>query len=252
MRLLSILLLFLFAACTPTIDRFTDYENATYEQIKNLPSRWEAPTLCVRLPEDVKEGDYSIEIAMALCQELAIRVYDAFDGQVYIPKFVIYNPSLARERDPGMCNLFKFGDIVHHSESYVRNPPLEPGRFYCLMPSSNNGIGYYAGTLLHEWLHTFIGLGDEYKLKGEVGNKIDTRCPLDLDDSGSCVMYLSQYNRQLCLPANHNPNTDQGKESCYSYAARVLFANRLAFIRVPKKHITHLDPPKPEIIVILK
>lgn len=223
-----------------------------------MPRKWEAPVLYVRLPEAAKEGDKSIEMAKALCKEFAIRLYDAFDGQVYISEFVIVNPSVLGEREEGMCNLFRTGSLLYHNEAYVGNPPLHPGRFYCTIPEGDNYVQWCAGTMLHEWLHTFIGLGDEYKHAGDPGSDMNTSCPLDplseknLDEN-ACVMYLSRTRRELCRPENHNPNTDEGKESCYAKAARVLFENRLAFIRVPTKTIKGpLDAPAPKITIKLK
>jgi hypothetical protein len=227
-----------------------------YRIVLKMPRVWKAPILYVRLPENVREGHPSIDLAKALCEEFAVRVYDAFDGQVYIPEFVIVNPSLLSERDHGMCNLFVSGSLLYRNESYIGNPPLSPGRFYVAIPASYADVKINAGIMLHEWLHTFIGLGDEYKKAGEPGNSIDTSCPLDSDtrnETNSCVMYLSRYRRELCRPENHNPNTDEGKESCYAKAARVLFENRLAFIRIPTKTIIGpFDPPTPRITIQLK
>lgn len=229
-----------------------------YKIVHNMPRKWEAPVLYVRLPEEVREGAFDIDMAKELCKELAIRLYDAFDGQVYIAEFVIVNPSLRGEREEGTCTLFKTGSILYHNESYVGDPPMHPGRFYCTIPAGANYVAWCAGTMLHEWLHTFIGLGDEYKHAGDPGSDMNTSCPLNPNseknlEENSCVMYLSRSRRELCRPQNHNPDTDQGKEACYTKAARVLFENQLAFIRVPTKVMKGpLDAPTPKITVRLK
>jgi hypothetical protein len=252
LRLALLLAVALFVGCSSS-----DLGPA-YKIVFNMPRIWEAPTLYVRLPEDVKAGDLSIEYATAMCKEFAIRLYDVFDGQAYVPKFIICNPSVVGERESGMCNLFKYGSLLYHNESYMGDPPLRPGRFYCNIPLSAATIDSFAGVMLHEWLHTFVGLGDEYKKAGVPGNTMTTSCPLDpnsaknLEDN-SCVMYLSRSRRELCRPENHNPDTDEGKESCYTKAARVLFENRLAFIRVPDHCIKGpFNPPTPIIEIRLK
>ena len=222
-----------------------------------MPRQWAAPTLYVRLPDDVKLGDPAVELAKQLVTQFAIRIYDAFDGQVYIPEFVICNPSVARERETGMCNLFQSGSVLYRNEAFSGSP-LKPGFFYCVFPVDSGYVGFSAGTMLHEWLHAFIGLGDEYKLPGELGNNMTTSCPLNPTsienlDGNACVMYLSRTRRELCRPQNHNPKTDQGKEDCYTTAVRVLFENRLAFIRVPDRRIEGpFNPPTPKITIKLK
>ena len=252
-KLWLVLIALLVGSCTPQL-RLPDVQTT----IAKLPRKWEAPKLYVRLPADVPEGHRFIEMAVALCKEFTVRLYDAFDGQVYISEFVIVNPSLMKEREEGMCNLFEEGSLLYRNESYVGNPPLHPGRFYCTIPFRENYVKWCAGTMLHEWLHTFIGLGDEYKREGELGNDMTTSCPLNPNseknlDENACVMYLSRSRRELCRPENHNSKTDQGKESCWSKASRVLFENRLALILAPAKPVKGpLDPPTPKITIRLK
>lgn len=257
MRLVAWLVLILATGCVPSLN---STPNSYEQKVGKLPDKWETPALYVRLPAEAKEGDLSIEFAKKLCQEFAIRIYDVFDGQVYVPEFIIINPSLAKENASGMCNLFNFGDIFRKNEAYVGSPPLKPGYFYCQIPTGfgKDEISHRAGTMLHEWLHAHIGLGDEYKHKGDPGSDMNTSCPLNpnsernLDDN-CCIMYLSRSRRELCRPGNHNPDTDQGKESCYSYAARVLLENKLALITVPNKTVKGpTNPPTPRITLRLK
>lgn len=226
----------------------------SYEEFQKLPRKWEAPTLYLRLPNEVKDGDKSIEYAVALCKEFAIRIYDATDGQVYVPRFVICNPSVVHERDEGMCNLFvNKGVTIYKNEAYVSHNPIQhPGRFYCQIPLDAGEINACAGIMLHEWLHTFVGLGDEYKHAQELGNIPTTSCPL-AESKESCVMTESRVRRELCRPENHNPDTDQGKESCYAKLSRLMFENRLAYISIPTKTIAGpFDPPTPKIEIRLK
>lgn len=246
------LIFILLAGCTPVPTFLLPPPVISYEEFIKLPRKWEAPVLYVRLPADVKEEDLSIEYAVALCKEFAIRIYDASDGQIYVPRFIICNPSLLKERDDGMCNLFTPPSLLYRNEAYVGNSPmLHPGRFYCEIPRNAGEINECAAVMLHEWLHAFMGLGDEYKHAGEIGNTVTTACPKNYDKS--CVMASSRSKRELCRPENHNPDTDQGKESCWSKISRLLFENRLAYVRIPEKAIDGpLNPPTPKIEVRLK
>lgn len=244
------LLLLLMVGCTQPL---TPPPNISFEEFQKLPRQWKAPVLYVRLPEEMEVGDIRIEYARALCKEFAIRLYDATDGQVYVPRFIICNPSLLNERDSGMCNLFKPGSLVYKNEAYIGTSPIQhPGRFYCEIPTSVFSINACAGIMLHEWFHTFVGLGDEYKHAGELGNTVTTGCPKQYSKD-YCVMTESRVRRELCRPDDHNPDTDEGKESCWAKLARVLFENRIAYIHIPDKVVLGpLDPPTPQIDVILK
>jgi hypothetical protein len=246
MRALAILLLLGLVGCTPEIR----------PQFVVVPQRWAAPPLYIRLPEDVAEGDYRIDLVKELCKEFAVRLYDAFDGQIYVRHFVICNPSLLSERESGVVTLFQPDKVfIQHSETAMGNPPLRPGRSWVMMPMTMNGIKTAGGTMIHEWLHSYIGLGDEYKRATDRENEPTTSCPISptrrVADS-ACIMFTADH-RELCRPDNHNPGTDQGKESCYAFAARVLAESRLAFIKVPDHRIMGpFDPPTLVIEVRLK
>lgn len=242
MRALTILLFIGLFGCASEIHRSVA-----------IPSKWEAPTLYLRLPEEMSANDPRIDIVKEMCKEFTIRLYDAFDGQIYVRKFVICNPSLARETEPGMMTLFEPNQIfIRHSETWMDSPPLRPGYSWIVI---TDDIKRSAGTLIHEWLHSYIGLGDEYKRATDRENAQTTSCPIDpkqrLDDS-ACIM-LTANHRELCRSSNHNPDTDQGKEPCYEFAARVLAESRLAFIKVPKHRIVGpFDAPTPIIEVRLR
>lgn len=257
MRVVALLiLLFGLAGCTPDLRPLSPVP--TVEELMQLPRQWEVPTLYVRLPEEMSANDYRIELAKKLCQEFAIRLYDAFDGQAYVHRFVICNPSLVPERQAGMMNLFENGTIIlYHNETYAGDPPFHPGYSYIEMPHSADYIPHRAGTMLHEWLHAYVGLGDEYKHRNEPGNQPTTSCPLHPQsskaiDEHACVMNDSS-RRELCRPSNHNPDTDQGKTDCYTYAAIMLAKARIALIIVPDHRIEGpTNPPTPVIEVRLK
>lgn len=252
LRLVLLFCLAMLTGCMPTLT-CPPVNVMSFSEFLKLPRQWEAPTLYVRLPANVKYGDPSIEYATALCKEFAIRLYDATDGQVHISRFVIVNPSVMDERDEGMCNLFDKSSIIYKNEAYVsKDTILHPGRFYCQMPNGPGEINESAGIMLHEWFHTFIGLGDEYKRAGDIGNTVRTGCPLK-GRPEFCVMTESRVRRELCRPENHNADTDQGKESCYAKLARLLLDNNLAYITIPKETILGpYNPPTPKINIVLK
>lgn len=249
--LLFILCMVVGVGCSP--------ESLSYNDVTRLPHKWEVQTIYIRLPYEMGPYDPNIEIVKVICREFAIRLYDAFDGQAFAPEFVICNPSVILERKPGVINFFekcRNTDLI--TETFMGNPPDRPGRSYVEMPSSLLGVDAAAGAMLHEFLHSYVGLGDEYKHSSDEGNRRTTDCPkLPYSSTGissnACVMDHDETRRELCLQKDHNPDTDQGKESCYEYVARVLFEHRLAFILVPKETIHGpTDAPTPIIEVRLK
>lgn len=232
---------------------------SSYYNVAKLPHKWEVPTIYVRLPYDMREFDEGVQLVSAACREFAIRLYDAFDGQVYVPNIVIVNPSLVPERQPGVITFFeKFRATTLTTETFMGHPPDRPGYSYVEMPSSLLGVDAAAGAMLHEFLHSYVGLGDEYKHAREEGNVRTTDCPkFPYSPAGissdACVMDHDRTRRELCLPKDHNPDTDQGKEACYEYAARILFEHHIAFIIVPKETIHGpTDAPVLQIEVRLK
>lgn len=247
MRVLAILLLFGMLGCT----------TRELSHSPKLPRRWEVPTIYVRLPYDMLAYDENVALVKVLCEEFAVRVYDAFDGQAVTLKFVICNPSTISERQPGVINLFQKGS-THRNEAFVGISPDHPGYAYVEMPTSLLTINRAAGTMVHEWLHAYLGLGDEYKKPGESGNNRSIDCPDDINSehgvkTNACIMDHNESKRELCLPKDHNPGTDQGAESCYEHVARMLFEHHIALITVPTHTIMGpVDPPTPTIKMRLK
>lgn len=236
-----------------------DPEVITYSQIVKLPRQWEVPVVYIRLPREMSEWDYELELAKALCREFSVRVYDAFDGQVYIARFEICSPSVIQEKHPGVINLYQNDTVlIYHTETIMGDPPDRPGYAYVPMPTSLLNIDSVASAMMHEWLHAYVGLGDEYKPPHTSGSHRTIDCPeLPYSEHGiktnACIMDHDDTRRELCLPQDHNPDTDQGKESCYEYAARVLAEHRLALITIPKDTIPGpTNPPTPRIDVRLK
>lgn len=223
--------------------------------ISKLPRQWEIPTLYVRLPYDMSEYDYNYQLAKTVCSEFAKRLYDAFDGQVYVHKVVLCNPSQVPEKQSGVINLYQNEKIVlYHTETFMgSDPPDRPGYCYVEMPTSLLNVDRAASAMIHEWLHAFIGLGDEYKKPRGTGNVRTTDCPSDpfTPDgiaTNACIMDHDETRHELCLRKDHNPDTDQGKEPCYEFAARVLREHLIASITVPTQ--TMRGPFNPPTVII--
>ncbi len=250
MRVAFLLILCLILGCVG--DRIP-----TPTEVSKLPRRWEIPTLYVRLPYDMSEYDYNFELAKAVCKEFTKRLYDAFDGQVYVHKIVLCNPSLVPEKQAGVINLYKNEIILYRTQTFMgSDPPDRPGYCYVEMPTSLLNVDRAASAMIHEWLHAFIGLGDEYKKAGVAGNVRTTDCPFhpftpEGISTNACIMDHDETRNELCLRKDHNPDTDQGKEACYEFAARVLRGHLIASITVPIQTIRGpFDPPT--VVIELK
>lgn len=252
-----VFLLILLAGLIGCAGRITIPEPST-TYVSRLPRQWEITTLYIRLPRDVNAYDMDIELAKTLCREFAIRVYDAFDGQAYLTKIVICNPSIINEKQAGVINLYQNGTIeVYRTETYMgSSPPDRPGYSYVPMPTSLLGIASSASSMMHEWLHAFIGLGDEYRGPHDLGGLRTMDCPENIDDriaTNACIMDNHVISRELCRKKFHNSKTDQGSEACYDQVVRVLAEHMIANLSVPSKTIPGpLNPPEIIIEVRLK
>lgn len=222
---------------------------------EKLPKVWVVPELTIRMQAEISPDDPMWENVKKLVIEFNKRLYDAFDGQVRIEKIIIVNASYVSQTQSRtgtvIWTYFKpFVDRNAIGLGFVGNPST-PGYFYTTMYNHERDLGRCASTMVHEWMHSWIGLGDEYKL-GE--NRDGVSCPEDIriairDDA--CVMDRSWWHRELCREKNHNHKTDQGSEhgmACYEYAAKIMREKGVANITVPPVAVPGpTDPPDPKV-----
>lgn len=245
------LLSILFCLCSCYSLTITQIPPSQYEK---LPKVWVVPELVIRMQADIAPNDPMWENVKKLAIEFNKRLYDAFDGQVRIEKIIIVNASQESEYKSGVGTVIwtyyqPFVDRGVVGLGYLGNP-ARPGHFWTTMYTDEKDLGRWASTMVHEWMHSWIGLGDEYR----IGEERNVSCPKDpgialRDDA--CVMDRSWLRRELCREKNHNNHTDQGEShgmSCYEYAAKIMREKGVANIKVPPVSIPGpTDPPDPVI-----
>jgi hypothetical protein len=182
-------------------------------------------------------------------------LFDMFDGQVYIAKFVVYAPSNILERDRGISNIYLPEDQCSTCNPHAigLGTPYRPGYFFTPLPRTDSGMAYEAVTMTHEFLHAWVGVADEYRTE----DGTDARCPESFSFDGPCIMsHYDYFSMHLCRPDTHNENTWQHQlsgMSCYELAKKNLAESYVGDITIPDEYIRGpKDVPKAEIVFKLE
>jgi hypothetical protein len=185
-----------------------------------------------------------------MLKDFNVLLYDAFDGQIRINKFKIYGNTKIGATHPGVANLYPAPDKDkgYYPHGFATGLPHKPRETYS--PAFYDGS---ARILIHEFLHSWLGLYDEYQDgKGE-----EARCPELLQqhlDSDACLMNNHWHKTELCRKEDHNPYTEQGerrKMPCYEWAAEVIKKFLYVELVVPEEQIEGpTDPPEPKFEII--
>lgn len=206
-----------------------------------LPTNvWVVPVQKVRAQFDIADVA-KLELLKKLCLEFNRKLYNATDGQIRIAKFIIYSKGAIGEYEPGVANIY---DGPGNAYAINVGTPINPQPFYTPLVRGID-VYYAAGTFLHEWLHAWIGVWDEY----EVYEGMPSSCPTS-SMTMACVMYQS-WRTELCRASDHNPNTEHGRlrgMSCYEWLVKVCHDHGVAELQVPPEPISGpFNPPASEI-----
>jgi hypothetical protein len=185
--------------------------------------------LRVRLDWSASPNDPRTQRVVSLLHQFNNRLYDATDGQWRIRKFHIYDVRgpISSDAD-GVPLIHEVWETAHDRDKHRFTEDVSRNNIFALNLFKNPAKFHIAlsdnpGTVLHEFLHSWTGVLDEYEYPTLAG-KLDSRCPdTSAPANNACVMYSSD-RRELCRPANHSKLTEQQTvrdTDCYSWIAKV-------------------------------
>lgn len=202
--------------------------------LNQLPERWVIPYLIVLLDWSAEENHREVQEIRTLCIEMNRHLYDVTDGQVRVAKFYIVDRDAGWElTTPGIFTIHRDWERAqrHQTRGYERNMSgFSTGLGTAQNPTfihlgydlyQESGLRFYAGTMVHEFMHAFVGLDDEYYPDIAMRGRVAASCPEDpavKQARESCVMDDS-YLTELCRPDDHSKRTAQEKtwkKDCYS------------------------------------
>lgn len=251
--------------------RLSEEESATRRERSDpqrMPERWVVPSVIVALDWAVAEDDPKLVEIKKCLTLMNRRLYDATDGQVRIGAFYVLDATRAAEvPSSGVLTIHLDWEAALKALGYQFNrdvpglsvklgDPSSPSQIHVgYKYLANFGVEYYSGLLLHEWLHAFVGLGDEYE---DSTRTRQVECLTDAmarADADACVMYGDAYT-ELCRADGHNADTQHHAVKgidCYAELVRSVNANasgRTGELKVPPT-ILHgpTDPPAATIDV---
>ena len=214
---------------------------------KRLPEVWVVTDVPVRLWRKLEPDDDRPPRVVELLTKLNKRIYDATDGQVRVAKFTVYDTP---QRGPGNLGQGELHDAEEELKGHASlGSPKLPGVWHFSLHEGDDDLSQRAATAVHEWLHAYVGLWDEYKR--EDGSA--TSCPklwVERQLSEACTMYANNRS-ELCKKGNHNSKTRQGENahmSCYEWLAKIVQQDGKGQIVIPDEHYTGpSNPPDPVV-----
>lgn len=212
-----------------------------------LPEVWVLEDVPVRFWRKLEPGDDRPDRVVALLQALNRRIYDATDGQVRVAKFTVYDTP---QRGPGNLGQGELHDAQEELKGHASiGSPKLPGVWHFSLHEGDEDLAQRASVAVHEWLHAYAGLLDEYKR--EDGSTAS--CPktwVERQLSEACTMYANNRS-ELCKKGNHDSKTRQGDQrgmSCYEWLATTMKADGKGLIQVPDEHYSGpSNPPDPVV-----
>ena len=229
---------------------------------ERLPERWVVPHVIVALDWATGADDPKLADIRESLLLMNRRLYDVTDGQVRIGTFYLMDAAAAAEvQSAGVLTIHLDWEAALKRLGYTFTRDV-PGLSVKLGdPSSPSqihvgykylqqfGVPYYSGLLVHEWLHAFVGLGDEYE---DETRSRQVECLADAAaraDADACVMYGDAYT-ELCRADGHNTDTHHHAVKgvdCYTELARSINAHaagRTGDLTIPRSiHHGPSDPP---------
>lgn len=207
-----------------------------------LPERW-ASDLKIKLDWTTSAGDARLQRIENCLAAFNNRLYDCTDGQWRVGRFLIHDAT--SELDPEGQGVGHFHEHFPHprEHGHASGRPNSPEHFHLGLDRLDNvGPASYGGAMLHEFLHSWTGVKDEYEVSA---GGAATMCPPNMalaNESHGCVMWQpwSPTFSELCRPLTHNPNTEQGNDrgmDCYSWLKKVMDEAGIPGFQVPAIHI---------------
>lgn len=227
-----------------TMTRHADVARNEAAAPTRLPLAW-ASTLRIKLDWIERVASPTLDKMQRLLRASNDRLSTATDGQWHINRFLIHDKRTELgEEDAGVCHFHRRWRIAHGDErehGHADGRPNDPSHFHLGIdrfdaPGKPDATSY-AGVFVHEILHSWVGLFDEYE-DGEPR----VRCPRNnsvANATDSCIMWDSSRTK-LCRPETHNPNTDQGDEhdmDCYSWLVKAMHEAGHHRFKMPRTQI---------------
>lgn len=217
---------------------------------EQCPEVWVIPVQKIRFEGMLTPDDDRIDRIKDFLRDMNRLLYDVTDGQVRIARFELYNADGIASTTPGVGTM---REIRANKGLGIVGRPKSPGYFQFSLHEHILERPYCLGVAVHEWLHAWIGLRDEY----EEADADRSHCPkewVQRMQTDSCIMD-SCWRTELCRTENHNPDTEQGTKngmSCYEWLKKVVEEAGIGKVEIPSKvYVGPNDPPTPQIDLIL-
>lgn len=213
----------------------------------SLPAVWIIPEVKIRLQWDPSPGDPLLVRVGEICRAMNRKLYDALDGQARIESFGVYRPDAIGEKDPGVGNLYRPGTQCPTCRDHASTAgrPGAPLWFHASLHDTDATLDVRANVMLHEFLHAWTGLEDEYRKS----DGSPARCPRTVAGElrwDACIMSDGFHRSELCRAENHDRSNEQDETrgmSCYAWVQKAAREGGVALIKVPGDHLAGPDDP---------
>lgn len=215
---------------------------------ERFPEVWVVEDVPVRFWRKLDPDDDRPDRVVVLLKALNRRIYDATDGQVRVAKFTVYDTP---QRGPGNLGQGELHDAEEEIKGHASlGSPKLPGVWHFSLHEGDEDLSQRAATAIHEWLHAYVGLWDEYRREADGTHSSCPKLWVERQLSEACTMYANNRS-ELCKKENHNPKTRQGERaamSCYEWLAKIVQQDGKGLIKIPGEHYTGpSNPPDPVV-----